>query len=239
MGKTETRATNVSGERPGGAQVGRDAREEGRFSAVATASFLRSWAFYRNREWIRTVVSRLVASTATWRELERSNPGVDVGDVVRRNRIMGMIVSWEREGYIEVIEAPGGPEPGTLDERASIAGISPSETSSLLLARRLGIHTLLSDSVEAARALAVEPGEVRHMSSFELLKEVLAARVASGRGIGPREIEASLRGFVSSVGPLMDEAGIERMVMEICEMGRLRRVARGAPGGDADSARWS
>lgn len=35
----------------------------------------------------------------------------------------------------------------------------------------------------------------------------------------------------------MDEAGIERMVMEICEMGRLRRGERGAPGDHADGAR--
>lgn len=196
-----------------------------RTSAIGTASFLKSWAFYSNREWIKSVISRIIISRPTWNDLENSNVGIDVADVARRNRIMGMVRAWEKEGYIRILEERDAKKSEPVYFGETITGVDLSEMSSILMTRDLRIHTLLSDMVEMKRILAQRFSDIRVLSSLELLKVILATRTGYGNEDHICVIETNLRSFAFSVGPLMDEAVFERTVEEIYEKGKKNRFA--------------
>lgn len=191
-----------------------------RTSAIGTASFLKSWAFYRNREWIKSVVSRIIISKATMNELEDSNMGVDVEDVVRRNRIMGMVRTWEKAGYARILQERDARESETFSFGETITGITSSEISSLLATKALKIPILLSDSMEMKRIPPPGFENVRVVSSLDLLKDILAVRTGSGTEDQRRAIEINLRIFTAAVGPILDEDTMERTVNEIYEKGK-------------------
>ena len=143
--------------------------------------------------------------------------GIDVADVVRRTRIMGMVRAWEKEGYIRILEERDTRKSEPFYFGETITGVDLSEMSSILITRDLRIHTLLSDSVEMKRILAQSFSDIRVLSSLELLKEILATRTKFGNEDRMCVIETNLRSFAFSVGPLMDEAVFERTVKEISE----------------------